>query len=206
MKAHAQKQKSFKNQKGFALLMAVILTSTLLLITYSLSSITLKEITLSYAGKDSELAFYAADTGVECAQYWDIRNDGADQSAFSTITPNNQITCNNNIIKGDRGDTAGANSIVDIVPQTSPVTRAYFGKTSDGTSLFQFCINGDCAGSTNGVTNISGPCAIVTVTKKDAIANGTNEPYVVTTIESRGYNTCNTDSSQRFERALYVSY
>ncbi len=193
MNANAQKPKSLKNKKGFALLMAIILTSTLLLITYALTSITLKGLTLSYAGKDSELAFYAADTGVECAQYWDIRNDEEDQGAFYT-TPNTIIICNGNTIVGN-----GPNrSEVNTVPTQS---TASFGTQITPTpatvvSLFQLCLKGSCT-----ITpNKSGPCAIVTVKKEIAGVN------IKTTIESRGYNTCNTASVQRFERALYVTY
>lgn len=175
-------------QNGFALLMAVILTSTLLLVVYSLSNISLKELTLSYAGRDSQVAFYAADTGVECAQYWDIRNPLG--SAFANPSPSSSIDCNGNTITAD-------SSVVDIVPQTSPATTAYFGH-SDGTSLFQFCINGAC----NVNNNQYGPCAIVTVTKDLPLPSG----YIKTTIESRGYNTCNTDSPQRFERGISVTY
>ena len=196
MNANAQKPKSLKNKKGFALLMAIILTSTLLLITYALTSITLKGLTLSYAGKDSELAFYAADTGIECAQYWDIRNDEGDQSAFYT-TPNNTIICNLNSIIGDSNPLG--NSIVNTVPNEG---TAYFGKqgsiSGSTESLFQFCLKGVCTDT----VNKSGPCAIVTVTK---VTNQTSG-IITTSIESRGYNTCNTASVQRFERALYVTY
>ena len=187
--------KPFQNKKGFALLMAIVLTSTLLLITYALSNITLKALNLSYAGKNSELAFYAADTGVECAQYWDIRNPGELNSAFSNPSPNNIISCNGNIIVGN-----GENrSEVNTVPTAS---TAYFGIVSTNNitqSLFQFCVNGPCTTPANKF----GPCAIVTVQKSNStVQTGT----VITTIESRGYNTCNIDSAQRFERALYVTY
>ena len=36
-------------------------------------AITKKEVILSSLGRDSQFAFYAADTGVECALFWDVR-------------------------------------------------------------------------------------------------------------------------------------
>lgn len=195
MNTRPQKQKSFKNKKGFALLMAIILTSTLLLITYALTSITLKGLTLSYAGKNSELAFYAADTGVECAQYWDIRNDEADQGAFYT-TPNTTIICNGNTIVGN----GSGRSEVNTVPTQNTASFGTQNATPPATvvSLFQFCLKGVCTD----IVNKSGPCAIVTVKKVTNPSTG----IITTSIESRGYNTCNTESVQRFERALYVTY
>lgn len=187
--------KPFQNKKGFALLMAIVLTSTLLLITYALSNITLKALNLSYAGKNSELAFYAADTGVECAQYWDIRNGEANQGAFYT-TPNTTIICNGNSIVGN-GTTR---SEVNTVPEPSSASFGTQTTPAPATivSLFQFCVNGPCTTPANKF----GPCAIVTVTKVTNPSTG----IITTSIESRGYNTCNTDSVQRFERALYVTY
>ena len=196
MNANAQKPKSLKNKKGFALLMAIILTSTLLLITYALTSITLKGLTLSYAGKDSELAFYAADTGVECAQYWDIRNHEANQGAFYT-TPNTTITCNGNTILGN----GSVRSDVNTVPIPSSASFGTQTTPAPGTtiaSLFQLCLKGPCTIA----SNKSGPCAIVTVKK----VTNPSTAIITTSIESRGYNTCNIYSVQRFERALYVTY
>jgi len=64
---------------GFALLFAVITASVLLTIGLSIFNISLKELLLSTASRDSQVAFYAADSARECALYWDIR-----QSAFPT--------------------------------------------------------------------------------------------------------------------------
>ena len=50
--------------------------------------ITRKEIILSSIGRDSQFAFYAADSAAECSLYWDIRHD-----LFATTTPNSSATC-----------------------------------------------------------------------------------------------------------------
>ncbi|MFA6158791.1 MAG: hypothetical protein WC763_04200 [Candidatus Paceibacterota bacterium] len=68
-----------RKQRGFAMLFAVLTSSVLLSIGLSIFSLTVKELALSSAGKESQIAFYAADSGVECALYWDIT-----KAAFAT--------------------------------------------------------------------------------------------------------------------------
>jgi len=47
-----------------------------------------KELILSATARDSQFAFYAADTGVECALYWDFKT-----GAFSPESPPSDIKC-----------------------------------------------------------------------------------------------------------------
>lgn len=60
-----------KKNRGFTLLVAVITASIVLAIGMSILNITLKMFLLSNVARDSEMAFYAADAGMECALYWD---------------------------------------------------------------------------------------------------------------------------------------
>ncbi len=73
--------------RGFALLIAVIISSVALAIGAALAAIAYKQILLSSTATDSEYAFYAADSGIECALYWDQQSDAFDYAApFATIT------------------------------------------------------------------------------------------------------------------------
>lgn len=56
---------------GFTLFYSVLVSSLLLAIGLAILNITLKEFTLSSGARDSETAFYAADSALECALYWD---------------------------------------------------------------------------------------------------------------------------------------
>lgn len=58
-------------RRGMTLLLAVVVTSLLLTIGISIMNITFKELVLSSTGRESQFAFYAADSGLECALYWD---------------------------------------------------------------------------------------------------------------------------------------
>ncbi len=81
------------DNKGFTIFIAMIIMATLLLISSSVVSLAVKQATLASAGRSSQAAFYAADSGIECALYWDVNNPNGEQSAFS-ITETSPITCN----------------------------------------------------------------------------------------------------------------
>lgn len=144
-------------KKGFVLLYAVLVSSLLLSLGLAIFNITIKEIRLSSASRESQFAFYAADTGIECALYWDIQFN-----AFATSTASN-ISCAGQ----DLGSVGGVG----------------YGNPSEFTVDL-------------------GPllpyCAIVSVTKTESPQR--------TLIESRGYNTCDTSSPRRVERAIRVRF
>ncbi|MFA7309653.1 MAG: hypothetical protein WC050_02000 [Candidatus Paceibacterota bacterium] len=82
-------RRSFPSGKrGFTLLLAALVSSIVLSLGSSIFLIAKKQITLSSIGRDSQFAFYAADTGAECALYWDVRYD-----AFGTTTLAAVPTC-----------------------------------------------------------------------------------------------------------------
>lgn len=59
---------------GFTLFIAVVVMNLLILISFAIIEISLKELVLSLSGRDSQEAFYSADSGVECALYWDAKD------------------------------------------------------------------------------------------------------------------------------------
>ncbi len=86
-------KKCFKNTKrGVTLYVAIVVTSALLLVSFAIANVTFKQASLASINKDSHLAFFAADSGAECALYWDLKNPTGG-SAFSTSTVS-QISCN----------------------------------------------------------------------------------------------------------------
>ncbi len=78
--------------RGFTLFIAIVISATLLLVSSGIISVAVKEAFLTTANRHSQEAFYAADTGIECALFWDLKNPGG-LSAFATSTTAN-ITCN----------------------------------------------------------------------------------------------------------------
>lgn len=79
--------------KGFTLFVAIVIMGTLLLVATGIVNLAVKQALISNSGRESQNAFYAADTGIECALYWDVQNPSG-ISAFATST-GSQINCNN---------------------------------------------------------------------------------------------------------------
>lgn len=147
-----------KNE-GFTLFIAIVITGTLLLIASQIANLAVRQAFISSTGRESQGAFYAADTGMECALFWDVKNPSG-SSAFSTSTTST-ISCND-------------------------ITIPSMGGGGDSNATSTFDLTGD-------------PCATVTVNKAYVGGN------LVTTIESKGYNTCGA-SARRVERAVRAIY
>jgi Tfp pilus assembly protein PilX len=60
---------SYSSKGGFALLMALITVTVVSSIGVSLLSLSTKQVRLSTNAKDSEIAFHAANAGIECGRY-----------------------------------------------------------------------------------------------------------------------------------------
>ena len=86
---------SSHNQNGFVILFAVLISSMILLIGVGMFRISIKETILSSTARESTIAFFAADTGMECALYHQIKQ-GAFPSAIPAGTPSqsSSVDCN----------------------------------------------------------------------------------------------------------------
>lgn len=162
---------NIKRKRGFTLLISIVLTSVLLIISFVVANVALKQLVINYAGGGSLHAFYSADSGVECAMYWDVKNGSV--SAFSTTTGGTIICHEQTISTGSQ--------VVPTVP--AQLSRIGGGGVANPTSIFTI--------------NFPDGCAIVSVTKQ---SNGD------TLIDSKGYNTCDSSSSKRYERGITITY
>ncbi|MEK7180594.1 MAG: VWA domain-containing protein [Patescibacteria group bacterium] len=64
----------YKEQKGIALLLAIVISAIILSLGLSISMITSRSYVLSTAVRESQLAYYAGEAGSECARYWGLLN------------------------------------------------------------------------------------------------------------------------------------
>ena len=184
-------KRKIQNKKGFSLLVAIVVTSILVMIAFVVADLALKELILASAGQQSEIAFYMADSGMDCAIYWDVKNpNNPGISAFSTSTPDGvaSVKCNNQTVSDNtettiatgtfscngQNDTTGPNSIIG---GPSSVQAGLCG-----ISIFQI--------------NFGNSCAVIQVTKN---------PDGTTRIDSRGYNTCAANAT-RYERGITMTY
>jgi len=60
--------------RGFAVLFTVLISSIILAIALGITSISYQEVVLSSSAKEGNISFYAADTGADCALYWDTKS------------------------------------------------------------------------------------------------------------------------------------
>lgn len=104
-----------QNKKGIALFIAVIAVSAITLIVTSIADIAFKEQLISYSGKDSKIAFYAADSGLECALYHDVKKQGF---YFTPDFSNPQI---GNIVCNESGDILPP----DVDPSMASATTTF---------------------------------------------------------------------------------
>lgn len=90
-------------KRGFTLLFAVLVANLILAIGIATFALTVKQVTLSSVGRESQFAFFAADSGIECALYWDFTSQ-----AFSATEAIDQIVCNGTTItEADDGGAIG---------------------------------------------------------------------------------------------------
>jgi Tfp pilus assembly protein PilE len=167
-------------KKGFTLLYSVLVMGVLLSIVYSILNISYKQISLSSVAKDSQVSFYMADTGAECAQFWD------NQGSFSTTSPSlRTITCH-----GQNFSVGGRYGATDSVANSSTVTCPV--TITHSCSLSQFTVTLQNTGLVN-------PPEVVVSLYKD---NSTGE----TTVISSGHNTNQANNLRRIERSVKLVY
>lgn len=61
--------KHYTKQSGFALLITILVLSVVVAVTLAIVELSLKQLKLSVDSTDSEIAFHAANAGLECARY-----------------------------------------------------------------------------------------------------------------------------------------
>jgi|CXWL01.1.fsa_nt_gi Tfp pilus assembly protein PilE len=82
----------YHSQRGFTLLIAVILASVALALGLALVDIAYKQTVLSSTSRQSQSAFYNADAALECALYYDQQKDFFGGNPFNLV--NADVTCN----------------------------------------------------------------------------------------------------------------
>ena len=120
-----------RNSQGVALLFVVLLTSVLFLIAMGIANVTSKEVAFSIEARDSDLSFFASDTGIECGFYLYKKEPAAFTSGAAIPSATYPYTCNNQplmitlfsgvaIFAVPVGNQCAQVSIDQTVPATNP--------------------------------------------------------------------------------------
>lgn len=182
-----------KNNLGFTLLFASLIVSLILSVGIAIANITLAQLTLSTAGRESQIALYNADTALECALYYQYK---------VIINPNSP-------------DPALPWAFFPQVRAQTPAPMECAGMDNE-----QVRVNGqlfEAEVTTNGATTTStytfnldpDTCeasepSFLIEANKARVTRGDGSAYYNVTIRTRGYNTCNPNNPRRVERGLYV--
>jgi len=172
--------------RGFTIFFAMLVGSLSLAVGFAIYDLTVREIDLSAAASQSQYAIYAADTGVECALYWDSKYGGAG-TAFGTSSAStwgSDVICN-------------GQNIATLGTPPTPIAAL-----PTGWSAWAITSTASAATTTFTLTLLPAQpyCAVVDVGKV------TQGGILYTTIISKGYNNCGVSGAARLERTLRVSY
>lgn len=164
-----------KKEKGYILLLTVLIVSIILAISFGIFALSIKEVILASFLRDSQRAFSAADRAVECTLYWDVSypKNGMPYTIFATST---------------------------VYDGTPPIlsTAECDGQQLSDTVVTGWTVSGLTA--TQGITDFSlpfsdGSFAEVNVTKTDAL----------TTIRVNGYNSQDMSNPRQTQRTIEVT-
>ena len=75
-------------------MIVLVLISVVLVVGLGVFDIILGEIILSIAGRESQKSLYAADSGIECALYWDLKQVAFNSPAYTINCAGKQIPGN----------------------------------------------------------------------------------------------------------------
>lgn len=171
---------NLKNNRGYTLLFAVIVSSIVLSVGISIMNISKKEFMLAVGSRDSISAFYAADTGFECALFNDNYFSTTSTAGFS-------ITCLNQSI-----------TMFPTFPNTFP-------GGNDGTGLFTFDLRmGSTSRSCAKVSVLKYYALDTTLNSMVPTSRIESKGYNVGWNTSN--NTCSVNSPNRVERAIQYTY
>lgn len=123
------------SQKGFALFIAIGVTSILLLVSMALVNVSLKQTLIASSSRESQRAFYAADNGIECVLYWETINPAPigtpGESPFDPFGGQN-IVCNGQTFLVGGGGSSDLTS--EFTLNFDDGTCAVVEVTKDGTA------------------------------------------------------------------------
>lgn len=116
------------SQKGFAMLFTVLIVSIILSISIGISNITFKQNILSSIAKDSQIAFFTADSGIECGLIHDLNTS---QFAKGVTSVPSTISCGDMTFDYDASASFQDNFVYveDVSNQNNPCRVIIFDKT-----------------------------------------------------------------------------
>lgn len=181
-----------KKERGFVILFAILVSTIILLMSAGIFRIAQKETVLSSFSRESQVAFYAADSALECTLYYDVSSQ-ITETSFRTSDP--------------VGSTSSFNCGTDENGDSQTVTATKYTASGSYDHVFAFRYAN---------LDYDAGCAFVFVEKNNPVLTDPANPETSsTTTQTRvtavGYNVCNADIPDvddplLLERRLTVQY
>jgi len=156
-----------KKEKGFALIISLILVGVFLLLATGISNVAFRSVIFASQANASVEAFYTADLLLECMLYYDTL---VNRFATTSLGASVNVTCGTQTYR-----------LTDADRNINPLTKA--GTTTYNYNFSETNSNNDTCGFAK-------------------IGKAYNGERLNTTIEVRGYNTCNPNNPGRVERGI----
>jgi hypothetical protein len=136
-----------KSPRAFTLLITMILVSVILSVSFALLDIAYKQVYLTSIAAQSEVAFYNADSGLECALYWDQQQDEFD---FTSEPSSGSFNC--------EGQTVPFSAPTSPLARTTTFTIPCAGDTTSGDGNATVIIYKQPTGATSMYSNGFNTC------------------------------------------------
>ncbi len=156
-----------KKQRGFIILFSMVVSSIILLISVGMYNLAKKQVVLSSYARESQRAFYAANSALECAYYYDI-STLIPETYFPIDAPDGYET------------TIHCGGFPIVVSKTNATSTGEEGYTQS--FVFRFA-------GVNGLNTYETGCAYVLVEKKKSDpVDGVST--LKTRVTASGFNVC----------------
>lgn len=193
------KKEKGSDKRGVLVLIAILITSVVVTLALALASVTVRQLELAAGAKPANTAFYAADAGVNCALYWDLRHPLYGESLFKIKDDDSQYTYTN---PNDSDEPPVSCYNFDFAKgEGNSWVIANVGGSWE--TDFNFTLDENQA-------NVTAPCVLVNVRKEwsdNAPANGFLDPGEVRTIiTGTGYSSCDSANARRAQRVIEQIY
>lgn len=131
-----------KNKRGFTLLISIVVTSMLLLVSFAVVNIAYKQLVLANMNQESQYAFYNADSGVECAVYWDFKGGVSAFNPLVVAAP--QPSCNGQSFSAGGGGANATTTFTINFPKGCAVVSVgkHVGVTIIDSKGYNTCVAG----------------------------------------------------------------
>lgn len=121
-------------RSGFVMLFSAVISSIILAIALGVMNIALKELAFDTSAKNTNDAFFAADTAAECALYYDLAV--GDTSAFGVPSAGLSVSCAGTDLDLNNGNNAPSSgpyyfSLYPLSPSGSACANVTVSKTTD---------------------------------------------------------------------------